>query len=37
VHGLSSLLLDGPLRALPEPEVERAIDTVLAVIRRGLL
>src|SRR4051794_20526397 len=30
VHGLSSLLLDGPLRELPEPEVERAIGSVLA-------
>ena len=37
VHGLSSLLLDGPLRELPEPEVERAISTVLAVISRGLV
>ena len=36
VHGLSSLLLDGPLRQLPEPEVEYAITTVLAVINRGL-
>jgi AcrR family transcriptional regulator len=36
VHGLSSLLLDGPLRELPEPEIERAISTVLAVINRGL-
>ena len=36
VHGLSSLLLDGPLHDLPEPEVERAIGTVLAVISRGL-
>jgi AcrR family transcriptional regulator len=36
VHGLSSLLLDGPLRDLPEPEVERAISTVLAVTKRGL-
>lgn len=36
VHGLSSLLLDGPLRDLPEAEVENAIDTVLAVINRGL-
>jgi AcrR family transcriptional regulator len=36
VHGLSSLLLDGPLRDLPEPEVEYAITTVLAVINRGL-
>jgi AcrR family transcriptional regulator len=37
VHGLSSLLLDGPLRYLPEPEVERAIVAVLALVRRGLL
>jgi AcrR family transcriptional regulator len=36
VHGLSSLLLDGPLRALPEPEVERAISAVLGAISRGL-
>jgi AcrR family transcriptional regulator len=36
VHGLSSLLLDGPLRDLPEPEVERAITTVLGAIGRGL-
>jgi AcrR family transcriptional regulator len=36
VHGLSSLLLDGPLRDLPEPEIEYAISTVLAVINRGL-
>jgi hypothetical protein len=36
VHGLSSLLLDGPLRDLPEPEIERAINTVLGVVNRGL-
>jgi AcrR family transcriptional regulator len=36
VHGISSLLLDGPLRDLPEPEAESAITTVLAVINRGL-
>jgi AcrR family transcriptional regulator len=36
VHGTSSLLLDGPLRALPEAEVERAIHTVLDVVNRGL-
>jgi AcrR family transcriptional regulator len=35
VHGLSSLLLDGPLRDLPEPEVERAIQIVLAAVNRG--
>lgn len=37
VHGLSSLLLDGPLRELPEPEIERAIRTVIGVVTRGLL
>jgi AcrR family transcriptional regulator len=36
VHGLSSLLLDGPLQDLPEPEIEYATETVLAVINRGL-
>jgi len=36
VHGLSSLLLDGPLHGLPEPEIERAIGTVLGAISRGL-
>lgn len=36
VHGLSSLLLDGPLRELPEPEVEHAIAVVLAAVSRGL-
>jgi AcrR family transcriptional regulator len=36
VHGLSSLLLDGPLRDLPEPQVESAITTVLATVDRGL-
>jgi AcrR family transcriptional regulator len=36
VHGLSSLLLDGPLRALPESEVELAITIVLDAIARGL-
>ena len=36
VHGLSSLLLDGPLRDLPEPQVEYAITTVLAAVDRGL-
>lgn len=35
VHGLSSLLLDGPLRDLPEPQVEYAITTVLAAVDRG--
>lgn len=36
VHGLSSLLLDGPLRELAEPEVERAIGIVLAAVGRSL-
>jgi AcrR family transcriptional regulator len=36
VHGLSSLLLDGPLRELPEPEVEHAIGIVLTAVARGL-
>lgn len=36
VHGISSLLLDGPLRALPESEVDVAIGTVLAGISRSL-
>lgn len=36
VHGLSSLLLDGPLRELPEPEIDRAIRTVLSAVSRGL-
>jgi AcrR family transcriptional regulator len=36
VHGLASLLLDGPLRALPEPEIQRAISAVLGAISRGL-
>ena len=36
VHGLSALLVDGPLRPLPDAEVEHAIATVLAVVLRGL-
>jgi AcrR family transcriptional regulator len=36
VHGLSSLLLDGPLRELPEPEIEHAIGIVLTAVARGL-
>ena len=36
VHGLSSLLLDGPLRDLPEPQVEYAITTVLEAVGRAL-
>jgi AcrR family transcriptional regulator len=37
VHGLSSLLLDGPLHQLPEEEIERAIGIVLGVVNRGLM
>lgn len=36
VHGLSSLLVDGPLRELPDEEIDRAVGTVLAVVQRGL-
>jgi AcrR family transcriptional regulator len=36
VHGVSSLLLDGPLRDLPEPEVEHVINSALSVVNRGL-
>jgi AcrR family transcriptional regulator len=36
VHGVSSLVLDGPLRELPEREIERAVSVVLAVVARGL-
>ncbi|MER5965250.1 TetR/AcrR family transcriptional regulator [Streptomyces sp. NPDC002057] len=36
VHGLSHLLIDGPLRELPESEVRLALETTLSVISRGL-
>ena len=36
VHGLSALLVDGPLRTLPEAEARRAVESVLAVVARGL-
>jgi AcrR family transcriptional regulator len=36
VHGLSSLLVDGPLRDLLEPDAEPAISTVLAAVCAGL-
>lgn len=36
VHGLASLLVDGPLRDLPEPQVEQAIGLVLTGVARGL-
>jgi AcrR family transcriptional regulator len=36
VHGLSMLLVDGPLRNLPDAERARALDVVLAVVGRGV-
>jgi AcrR family transcriptional regulator len=36
VHGLSTLLVDGPLRHLPNAEVEALITAVLEVVKRGL-
>jgi AcrR family transcriptional regulator len=36
VHGLATLVNDGPLRDLPATERERALDTVLDVISQGL-
>ncbi|GAA1073418.1 TetR/AcrR family transcriptional regulator [Kitasatospora arboriphila] len=36
VHGLSALLVDGPLRDLPAEEAGFAVDTVLAAVARGL-
>jgi AcrR family transcriptional regulator len=36
VHGLSMLLVEGPLRNLPEAERARALDVVLAVVGRGV-
>jgi AcrR family transcriptional regulator len=36
VHGISGLLVDGPLRGLPEEERERALRVILGVIVRGL-
>lgn len=36
VHGLSMLLVDGPLQDMPADERAHAIDTVLHVIERGL-
>ncbi|MGW8354548.1 TetR/AcrR family transcriptional regulator [Streptomyces wedmorensis] len=36
VHGLSHLLIDGPLRELPEQEVQLALKVTLSVISRGL-
>jgi len=36
VHGLSTLIIDGPLRALPVDERERALTVVLDSVTRGL-
>jgi hypothetical protein len=36
VHGLATLLIDGPLRDLPDTDREQAIDKVLAVVAGGL-
>jgi AcrR family transcriptional regulator len=36
VHGLSTLINDGPLRELPPAERERALGVVLSAVSRGL-
>lgn len=36
VHGLSTLLVEGPLRGMGAPELEQALGTVLTAARRGL-
>jgi AcrR family transcriptional regulator len=36
VHGFSTLALDGPLRAMPQDERERALERVFEVIQDGL-
>ncbi|MFE2721527.1 TetR/AcrR family transcriptional regulator [Kitasatospora sp. NPDC059327] len=36
VHGLSDLLVEGPLRGLPDAELRVAIDAVLSTVARGL-
>jgi AcrR family transcriptional regulator len=36
VHGLSSLLVEGPLRDIPDDEIDRAVGTVIRVVQRGL-
>lgn len=36
VHGLATLLIDGPLRGLPAAQRETAVETVLTLVRRGL-
>ncbi|MGA5823340.1 TetR/AcrR family transcriptional regulator [Kitasatospora sp. NPDC094028] len=36
VHGLSDLLVEGPLRGLPDAEVRAAVAAVLSTVARGL-
>lgn len=36
VHGLSTLVVEGPLRGMGTAELEPAVDTVLGTVRRGL-
>ena len=36
VHGLSHLLIEGPLRTLPEEDVRLALNVTLDVVSRGL-
>jgi AcrR family transcriptional regulator len=36
VHGLSTLLIEGPLRGLPDPDRQMALDKVLSVVAGGL-
>jgi hypothetical protein len=36
VHGLSALLIDGPLRDLPAEELEVATDRVMSMVAGGL-
>lgn len=36
VHGLSALLLDGPLRDVPAPDREAVLEKLLATVERGL-
>jgi hypothetical protein len=36
VHGVATLLIDGPLRDLPASEREVAIDKVLGMVVSGL-
>jgi AcrR family transcriptional regulator len=36
VHGLSMLLIEGPLRAMPGPALDEATASVIAMVERGL-